>query len=158
MFFSGGWTEILSGAKTNTLFRSCSTECGSPIKPCWCGSAGSSPAQTGGKWQLSGDACMHHQHESLWWTHHHRPLLLTAPVPESEDTSRMHAAFTPNSSARLHIVCLPSVQNVGRKMSHCSFDYFVMHFIQSPNIFDMRFFSAHRLFVYHDMNASIGLK
>lgn len=36
-------------------------------------------------------------------THHHRPLLLTAPVPESEDTSRMQAAFTPKSSARFLI-------------------------------------------------------
>lgn len=36
-------------------------------------------------------------------THHHRPLLLTAPVPDSEDTSRMQAAFTPNSSARFLI-------------------------------------------------------
>lgn len=36
-------------------------------------------------------------------THHHRPLLFTAPVPDSDDTSRMQAAFTPSSSARLLI-------------------------------------------------------
>lgn len=47
---------------------------------------------------------VHHHMRGLQWTHHHRPLLFTAPVPDSEDTSRMQAAFTPSSSARLLIV------------------------------------------------------
>lgn len=33
-FLPPSQTEVMNGAKTNTLFRACSTECGNPVKLC----------------------------------------------------------------------------------------------------------------------------
>lgn len=87
------WAETVSGSKTNALFgvRGAHQESRAVFPPSQpnlsCGLNVRMPEQ-----------------RSICRTHHHRPLLFTAPARDSEDTRRMQAAFTPSSSATLLIL------------------------------------------------------